>query len=122
MIFFDYCFYRIHSFFVKNKIAVHPQIHSSNLVSAIQIFNIWTFVKLLFFIFKIKFETLIIVSPLYLIIYGINYNILLTTKKYEKLRKMYKSENHKKLKGWGVSLCLVGSFLLIMIVNWYCNG
>jgi hypothetical protein len=104
--FFEYCFYRIHFLYVHKKIASDPNIYASGLVSGCQLFNVLTIINI-FQIFTnstydgdIKFLIWSIALPIFLI----NYFILLTEKKYIKLKEKYKEENNRKLKGWGVAL------------------
>jgi len=126
MKFFEYCFYRIHSWYVHKKVASTPRIYSTNWVSFGQIFNILMFIQIFCFIIDVKFEILYIMLPLYIIIYGMNYFVLLTEKKYEKLVEKYKEESYKKLKGWGVFLYLISSLVVwlvcaILLKNVYTN-
>jgi hypothetical protein len=67
------------------------------------------------FLFKLKCNILLVIIPLYIIIYGINYFATLTTNKYEKLVEKYKDEKHKTLKGWGILLYMVGSLALLIV-------
>lgn len=115
MKFFDYCFYRIHYWYLKRKIDTHPRVYSSNWVSFGEICNILIFIQLFLFLFKIQCKILFVAIPLYIIIYGMNYFVLLTTKKYEKLLEKYEDETYKMLKGWGVVLYLVGSLALFIV-------
>ena len=84
----------------------HPFIWASTWVTGAQLFNILTIINI-YYIFTnstydgdIKLLVWSIVIPLCII----NYFILLTEKKYIKLKEKYKEENNRKLKGWGVAL------------------
>ena len=115
MKFFNYCFYRIHYLYIKRKIDKDPRVYSSNWVSFGEICNILIVIQLFLFLLEIKCKILFVAIPLYIIIYVMNYFVLLTTKKYENLLEKYKDETHKTLKAWGVVLYLVGSLALFIV-------
>ena len=114
--FFDYCFYRIHYVYVKRKIDSAPRVYSTNWVSFGQICNILIFIQLFCFVINVKFE-IVFAIPLYIIVYGINYFIIFTKKKYDDLAEKHKKESYKKLKGWGVFLYLLGSLIIWLLCN-----
>jgi hypothetical protein len=117
MKFFDYCFYRILSYYIKRKVDKHPLIYTTGWVTLGQSCNIITIVTLFCFIFDIKYDFKTIWTCLVIIVYLINDRFLLTYKKYEKLSEIYKDEKHKKLKGWGVFSYIIVSILLFIAVN-----
>jgi hypothetical protein len=80
-------------------------------------FNVLIFIQVFCFIVNVKFEIIFVIIPLYIILYGINYFILLTEPKYNELAEKYKDEKHKKLKGWGVLLYLIGSLVVWLVCN-----
>jgi hypothetical protein len=111
---------------VHKRVDSAPRIYSTNWVSFGQVCNILSFIQILCFIINVKFEMIFVLIPLYIVIYGINYFFLLTDKKYEKLLEIYKYEKHKRIKGWGVFLYLIGSLVIwlaciFLLKNTYSN-
>jgi hypothetical protein len=102
--------------YIKRKIDKAPQIYSTGWVTLGQLCNILLIIRILCFIFNLNLEynSKISVGIISLLIYSINSFFLLTKKKYEKLAEKYKNEKHRKIKGWGVFLYLVGSVFLLV--------
>ena len=113
--FFEYCYYRIHSWYIVHKVDRTPRIYSTHWVSFGQTSNVITLICPLCYCLNIKVEFLFIFFPIHIIHCWLNYSFLLTEKKYQELTEKYKNEKHKKLKGWGVFFYLLSSFAISII-------
>lgn len=113
--FFEYCYYRIQSWYIVHKVDRTPRVYSTHWVSVGQTSNVITLISFLFFYLNIKVEFLSIFFPIHIIHCWLNYSFLLTEKKYQELTEKYKNEKHKKIKGWGVFFYLIFSFVISII-------
>ena len=113
--FFEYCFYRIHSWYLKYKIDTQPRVYSAHWVCVGTTSNLMTFIQIFCYFINIKFELLLLLLPIHAMNYWINYSFLLTDRKYKELEKKYKKEKFKKIKGFGVILYLISSLIIWII-------
>ena len=81
--FFEYCYYRIHSWYIVHKVDRTPRIYSTHLVSFGQTSNVITLICPLCYCLNIKVEFLFIFFPIHIIHCWLNYSFLLTEKKYQ---------------------------------------
>jgi nitrogen fixation/metabolism regulation signal transduction histidine kinase len=80
-----------------------------------QSWNVIMLIMIYFIVIDKKFDFIVVYISIVILLFIVN-NFLLTRKKYEALKIRYKDEKNKKLKGWGVGLYIILSFLLVMIV------
>ncbi len=80
--FFEYCYYRIHSWYIMHKVDRTPRIYSTHWVSFGQTSNVITLICPLCYCLNIKVEFLFIFFPIHIIHCWLNYSFLLTEKKY----------------------------------------
>lgn len=118
--FFYYCFYREESWYQKNVIRIalwdHTYVHSVTAVTGAQWFNLLTLATVAgyYFHFRINLSYKLCMVITAFVLLFIN-SILFTEKKFKSLKSRYKNEKHKTLKGYGVLLYEIGSFVLWII-------
>ena len=116
--FFDYCFYRcaFSKFAQKLDKEEYSHIAPAVWITLCQSWNIIMFIMIFHIIIDEEFDFSTVYISICIPLVLVNALFLLTRKKYEALKIRYKDENNKKLKGWGVGLYILLSFLLVMIV------
>ena len=117
--FFEYCFYRIRNSKLSQLSGNHPQATASALISYCETMNILTIIFAFHLFYKNQHYLILCVIAIIIFLYVINTCLLLTEKKYKRLIEYYKDEKHKKLKGWGVFLYVVGSIFLAIYTGLY---
>jgi hydrogenase-4 membrane subunit HyfE len=115
--FFDYCFYRCAYSKFAQKLDKEESAHIAPAVWIIlcQSWNIITIIMLYYIIIDTKFDFITVYISIFIPLALVNALFLLNRKKYEELRILYKDEKNKKLKGWGVVLYIIFSFLFAVI-------
>jgi len=116
--FFEYCFYRCASskFAKKFEKEEDSDIAPCVWITLCQSWNIIMFIMIFYIITDDEFDFITVYISICIPLVLVNALFLLTRKKYEALKIRYKDEKNKKLKGWGVGLYILLSFLLVMIV------
>ncbi|MDR1198829.1 MAG: hypothetical protein LBK94_07445 [Prevotellaceae bacterium] len=110
--FFDYCFYRIATTKYFQKVDPKtPYIWAFGWTQFCELLNILTFINIYHLFDNSRYDYEIVPILICIPLSIINVFILLTKKKYNKSIAYYKDEKHKKLKGWGIFLYVIGSML-----------
>ena len=118
--FFYYCFYREESWYQKHRRLTAPWdqslVVSVSSVTSAQWFNLMTLATVVGYYFHFRINLIYILCMLVtgFVLLFIN-SRLFTEKKFKSLKSRYKNEKHKTLKGYGVLLYEIGSFVLWII-------
>jgi hypothetical protein len=113
--FFEYCFYRIATVYIKRKIDKHPFVYACGWVTFGQLGNILTIFDIYqIFTNRILGNDKLLIWSIVLPLYIINTFFFMNEKKYKWMVEHYKEEKNRKIKGWAVFLYEIVSLLAFL--------
>ena len=107
-----YCLFRIHHYYISNKVDSDPIVYSSHWMAAAFVFNIITIIHIGCSIYKKGYHFTLLI---YLYIIFVIINHILIKKKYKKCIVRLKKDRKKTQKGWYVFVYIVMSIFLYII-------
>ncbi len=111
--FWEYCFYRVADSKMLQELVsnVFSSVSSCGYISLVQIMNLCTILNLLS---MPRWLLCIIAVSAYFIILFCNFYVL-NDKKYKELKAKYEDETHRALKGFGVIMYMLISYILFIL-------
>ena len=107
-----YSLFRIHLYYISNKVDTDPIIYSSHWMAAAIVCNIITIIHICCSILNIEYHFLLIIL-LYFVFFIINHTLLKNN--YEIHKKKIKFDNKLKQKGWLVFMYILLSFIIYIL-------
>lgn len=117
--FWEYCFYRVaDTKLIKELVSeVFSSVTSCGYISLFQIMNLCTILNLISMP-RFLFWTITVLADFIILFY--NFQIM-NDNKYEELKAKHKDEPHRVLKGFGVIMYMLISFILVILSFFYVN-